>query len=755
MYDAVNISFISSYIPRQCGIATYTNDLASSLIKLMPEQHDNVKLIQVAAVNNIPEGYKYGAEVKFEIKEQNLNDYKEAAYFLNLSPAEVINIQHEFGIFGGQDGSNIITLTENLNKPLVTTFHTILSNPSTDQLRIIKELANYSSYVVVLSRRAIRMLEKIYKILPSKIVYIPHGAPDVPFLDPAYYKHKFDLDDKKVIMTFGLIGPGKGIEDVIEALPVIIKKFSNVAFVIVGATHPNIKRINGEEYRDKLENIVKQNSLEKHVTFINRFVDNRELLELLLMSDIYICPYHNKEQIVSGTLSYALACGKAIISTPFWYAEEMLKTDKGILIPFKSPESIAEAVITLLSDETKRNRYRKNAYDSSREMVWSNVAAKYHALYKKAIEGYSKFTELIPVKDRYTSFPSLPEINLGHLITLTDSTGVIQFSKYNIPNRSEGYTTDDNARALLVAFLSKIILNTAVSDKLINTYLAFILHAYNEKTGLFRNFMTYDRKWLEKSGSEECNANVLYVLGYLIKNSFSDSLTGIAKTLFDNVIPKTVGFTSPRAFALISMGCIFYLNRFSGAREVKKICKDFCEKLHSLYLQHSDDNWKWFEDIVTYNNGRLPQSMIMAGRFFKNDEYISAGIESLQWLYDIQYDREKKMISLIGNKGWYPRSGVKARYDQQPVEIPALIDACWQAYIITKSKDWISKIGIIFSWFLGNNDRHNSLYDYTTGGCYDGLSVSVTNQNQGAESTICWLISLLRMIRIREELQIK
>ncbi|MCX7877757.1 MAG: glycosyl transferase family 1, partial [Ignavibacteria bacterium] len=402
-----------------------------------------------------------------------------------------------------------------------------------------------------------------------------------------------------------------------------------------------------------------------------------------------------------------------------------------------------------------RNRMRKNAYVASRYMIWNSVASSYMELYKRTIEEYRRHSLVIAVKDRFIASHSLPDVNLNHLLTLTDSTGVLQFAKYNIPDRSEGYTTDDNSRALLLALLNKKILNGPESDKLINTYLSFILHAYNPKTGLFRNFMNYERKWLEDQGSEECNANVLFVLGYLIKNAPSDPILAVAKNLFDNTIEKSLNFTSPRAFALILMGCILYLDKFSGAMEIKNICKTLSERLVKLYKENSDQKWKWFENVVTYNNGRLPQSLLMAGSFLKNKSYISIGLESLEWLFKIQYDKKNNLISLIGNNGWLTKGGNKAKYDQQPVEIPALIDACWQAYKITNNRQWALRTGLIFSWFLGNNDRHLSLYDYTTGGCFDGLTASVTNQNQGAESTIAWLLSLHRMISINRNLQIK
>ncbi len=756
MNRMISVSFISSYLPRQCGIATFTNDLATSLTRVMDVNLYDGNAVQVMAVNNVQEGYKYSSEVKFEIKEQDIDEYKEAAYYLNLSQSEVISLQHEFGLYGGESGSNIISLIQNLKKPLVTTLHTVLNTPNQQQLKIMKEIGNYSSYVIVQSKRAIKVLEKIYKIPSAKIIYIPHGAPDVPFLDTAYYKDKFSLSDRKVILTFGLLGPGKGIEDVITAMKDVVKKFPLTTYIVLGATHPNVIKQYGEEYRDTLENLVKKYSLEGNVMFINRFVDYDRLLEFLLMSDIYISPYQNREQMVSGTLTYAVACGKAVVSTPYWYAEELLDNNTGNLVPFKDSEAISKTLKHLLSDETARNRLRKNAYDKGRAMVWNRVALDYFNVFGRAVDEfkYKRTTRIHAIREKILNFPSLPDVNLNHLINLTDSTGILQHASYAIANRNEGYCTDDNARALHVAVMNKNMFNNDSALSLINTYMSFLLHAFNPVAGQFRNFMNFERKWLEDTGSDECNGRVLFTLGYIIKNPPSDSYFRISKDLFDRAIGNTHTFTSPRAWAYIIMGCIFYLSRFSGAREVKRICKTFSEKLSHLYEENTDEKWRWFEQEVCYNNAIMPQALIMAGRFFKNKDYISQGVESLIWLFDIQYDKEKKHISLVGNDGWYPRGKTKAKYDQQPLEIPALIDACIQAYLAKEDKEWITKIGILYSWFLGNNVRSEPLYDYITGGCFDGLSSSVTNQNQGAESTICWLHTLHRMNRLNQNLHI-
>jgi glycosyltransferase involved in cell wall biosynthesis len=755
MYKQINVSFIATYIPRQCGIATFTHDLANSVVDLMGEKLSDGKPVNIIALTDTPEGYKYGSEVKFEIKDQKINDYKEAAYFLNHSPSEIISLQHEFGIFGGEYGENIVFLLQNLNKPVVTTLHTVVETPLPEQLSIMREIGNFSSYVVVQTSRASKILETIYRMPKEKIIHISHGGPDVPFIDPAYYKDKFNLIDRKVIMTFGLLSPGKGLEDVILSLPHVVKKFPDVAYIILGATHPNVIRAHGEEYRHTLENYVINNSLEDNVIFINRFVSYKELLEFILMSDIYVSPYQHKNQIVSGTLTYALSCGKAIISTPYWYAEDILTEQTGVLVPFKNQVAMADALIDLLGSESKRNRLRKNAYDKGRGMVWSVIASKYIDLFQNAREKYKKPMRLPVEKDKSSLFPSLPEVDLDQLITLTDTCGIFQHAKYSIPDRSHGYCSDDAARALLVTVMNRNMFYSENVLGLMNVYLSYLMDAFNKETKLFRNFMGYHRSWLEESGSEDSNSRVLFTLGYIIKNPPYESYLSLSKTLFEECIGSTLNFKSPRANARIIIGCLLYLSNFSGARDIRKVCKIFTERLVSLYNRTAGPKWKWFEDIVSYSNGRLPQAMMMAGKFFKNKEYIDIGLESLKWLYHVQLDKTTNSISLIGNMGWLVKGKQKAKYDQQPVEIPSLIDACYQAYKITKDEEWIERIGILFSWFLGNNDRGVTLYDYSSGGCFDGLNESGLNKNMGAESTLSWLISLHRMIQIRRDLMVK
>ncbi|MEO8447758.1 MAG: glycosyltransferase, partial [bacterium] len=460
----------------------------------------------------------------------------------------------------------------------------------------MQEIGKRSSYLVVQSHRSFEMLEKTAKIPKRKIRFIPHGAHDVPFLDPAFYKDKFKLSEKKVILTFGLVGPGKGFEDAIKALKVVLEKYNDAVLVILGATHPNVKKEFGESYRNSLENLVKSCGLENNVMFINRFVDTKELLEYILMSDVYVSPYKNKEQAVSGTLTYALACGKAIVSTPYWYAEELLQNEKGILVPFSDPEAMGNAIADLLLDENKRNRLRKNAYDAGRELTWENVGKQYTEIFQKAAEEFKTPKSFPLISTLNNILPSLPDINLTHMKNLTDDTGIFQHATYSIPNPQHGYCVDDNVRALHVAVMHKINFNDETIDPYINRYMQFVYHSFNEEKGLFRNFMSYERKWLEDEGSEDSNGRVIYVLGYLIRHIKSHSILGLSKNLFDNSIKNMSEVKSPRSIAYIIFGCISYLEKFSGASEIKNILNKLSERLHEYYVNTRTDDWLWFEN---------------------------------------------------------------------------------------------------------------------------------------------------------------
>ncbi|MGQ9632193.1 MAG: glycosyltransferase family 4 protein [bacterium] len=741
---AFPVAFIGSYVPRQCGIATFTHDLASAVADLMGERLGESDLVQVIALNNFL-GYKYGPQVRFEVRDQQITDYREAADFLNVSIADVVCLQHEFGILGGDDGRHILTLLRNLRGPVVTTLHTVLQTPTKGQLEAIQEVCSLSTLVVVMAERARELLRDIYNVPEEKIIFIHHGVPDVPFLDPGYYKDQFQVEGRKVILTFGLINPNKGIEIAIDALAKVVKDFPDVAYIVLGATHPEIRRRYGEEYRLSLERRVAERGLTDYVIFHNRYVTSEQLCEFLLAADIYVTPYLSQQQIVSGTLAYSLGCGKAIISTPYWYAEEMLSGGRGLLVPFRDSDALAKSLCELLSSEVERNRLRKRAYEFGRQMIWKEVGRSYLEAFQRAISDYHKLDMRPVVSRRRTSQPSLPEVDLRHLRTLTDDTGILQHAVFATPNRNHGYCTDDNARALLVSSLNWHLFRNEDILPLFQTYLSFLYYAFNEERGRFRNFMSYDRRWLEEVGSEDCHGRAVWTLGFAVAYAPNESILALAARMFDQALPPCRDLSSPRAWAYVIMGCHAYLRRFSGASEVRRCREDLARRIMELFERNSSDDWPWLENVVTYANAKLPHALILAGQWINDSAMVGRGLRSLDWLMRVQTEPSGGYLSLIGNDGWLKRGGQKAKFDQQPIEVANLMGACQEAYFATGNKKWLDGMRLCLNWFLGYNDLHEPLYDFATGGCRDGLHATGVNKNQGAESTIAWLISLHRM----------
>lgn len=746
--NTLSAAFIATYPPRKCGIGTFTNDLVQSLTHLSEIGAAREDHLQVIAMNDLPDGYDFPQEVNFVVREQYKGDYRRAAEFLNLSAVDVVNLQHEYGIFGGDDGSHIVYLLNNLKKPVVTTLHTVLDKPSPGQKETLEAIVSLSTLVIVLANKAVEMLTDVYSISEEKIVMIPHGAPDVPFLDTSYYKDNFQAEDRRVLLTFGLLNPNKGIEYMIDALPPIVKDFPDVLYIILGATHPNIKREHGEKYRISLERKVNELDLAKNVVFHNRYISLESLIQFLVATDIYITPYLAREQISSGTLAYALSCGKAIISTPYWYAEELLQADRGILVPFQDSRTLTKSIRELLKNESKRNRLRKNAYQFGRQMIWREVANRYDSVFEQAVTEYGRKKIAAQIRRKVISTPALPEIKLNHMLMLTDDTGILQHTLYRTPNRFDGYTTDDNSRALMVAAMHYEMFHEDHVMGLLHTYLAFINYALNPKTDRFRNFMSYEREWLDDSGSEDCHGRVVWCLGYTIWMAPTEAILSLSNQLFKQGLKSCTKFSSPRAWAYSILGCLFYLSRFTGDTESRNIVVDLGKRLSEMYLNNRDEEWFWFEDIVTYANARIPQALIAMGKYLNDDRMVELGLESLDWLIKVQTSHKNRHFSLVGNSGWYRKGGKKPRYDQQPVEALSIMEACDQAYEVTNDERWRDDLERAFSWFLGKNDLNESLYDFRNGGCYDGLQRGGVNMNQGAESTLTWLAALHLMYSI-------
>ena len=739
-YEDINsIAVIGNYLPRLCGIATFTTDLVEAISAEYPDVNS-----WAVAINDRPDGYAYPEEVRFEINENKLSDYHTAAEFLSINHMDIVCVQHEYGIFGGPAGSHILKLLGELRMPVITTLHTVLKNPTPDQREVMRKLSELSDKMIVMSRKAVEFLKEIYGIPDEKIAFIHHGIPDTPFIDPDFYKDQFGVEGKKVILTFGLLSPSKGIEYVLQALPAVKEHHPNIAYILLGATHPHVLQSYGEEYRIGLQQQVQKLDLQEQVSFHNRFVGLKELCEYLGCADLYITPYLEEAQITSGTLAYAMGTGKAVISTPYWYATEMLADGRGIIIPFKNSAAIAEQINNILDNDIARTAMRKNAYAYCRGAIWKEVARKYLALFSEVRANRAKaprprHTYIENVKS-ITNF-YLPELKLNHLVMLTDDTGILQHAVHTVPNRVHGYCTDDNSRALMVTAMGRKypVTHSSRFNSLANCYLSFLQYAFDTGNGRFRNFMTYDRRWLEEIGSEDAHGRTLWSLGRAVSYLDNSGQTALATNLFNQAIRAVEHFRSPRALAFSLIGMNFYLSKFSGDSEVKRVLEILGDRLFRQFENSVRPDWPWLENSLNYANGKLPHALLAYGRLAHNSDSIDMALKSLNWLIEIQ--TENGHFSPIGNNGWYTQGGRKARFDQQPIEAHAMIEACIEAFNITGERTWIDSAVMCFNWFLGHNDLNMPLYDPLTGGCRDGLMSDGVNQNEGAESTLAWLLS--------------
>ncbi len=751
------IAVIGNYLPRQCGIATFTTDLCAAI----SAEYGTARLLALP-VNDTEQGYDYPARVRWSLAQDDVKSYQEAAEFLNFNNIDMVCLQHEYGIFGGPAGSHILHLLRGLKMPVVTTLHTVLREPNPDQLVVMEEIAELSDRLIVMSQLSSQFLQEIFKVPGSKIDMVPHGVPDLPFLDPNFYKDRFGVEGKAVLLTFGLLSPNKGIENVIQALPQILAKHKNVAYIVAGATHPHILRREGDKYRASLQALAKEVGVESHVIFHDRFVSPEEMAEFIGAADIYITPYRYEEQVVSGTLAYALGAGKAIISTPYWHAIELLDDRRGALVPFQNPAAIANKTIELLNTPALRHAMRKRAYLFGRDMVWKRVAQGYMESFSRV---RSDRMENPRVQFSARAIPKaldqLPELKLDHVKALTDDTGMLQHAIFTIPNRAEGYTTDDNARGLIFTVLLAQLGNSNDIDNDNNKdrfgqanlaapdfsrrYLSFLEHAFNPANGRFRNFLSYDRQWNEPAGSEDCHGRALWSLGTVLGRSDNQGLRSAAGRLFEFSLPAALESYSPRAGAYALLGIQEYLNSYPGDRGAQKIRSVLSRRLLEMYESIRRPDWKWFEDVVAYGNARLPQAMLVVGSAGSDERMVSGGLEALDWLMQAQRCETNHHFVPIGSQGFYHQGGEKARFDQQPIEAAGAVSACLEAYRITGDGRWRSEAWSAFNWFLGDNDLQLPLYDSATGGCRDGLHPERANQNQGAESTLSFLMAWLEM----------
>jgi glycosyltransferase involved in cell wall biosynthesis len=751
------IAVIGNYLPRQCGIATFTTDLCAAI----SAEYGNARLLALP-VNDTEQGYDYPARVRWSLAQDSVASYQQAAEFLNFNNIDMVCLQHEYGIFGGPAGGYILHLLRALKMPVVTTLHTVLREPNPDQMLVMKEIAQISDRLIVMSQLSSQFLQEIFKVPASKIDLVPHGVPDLPFLDPNFYKDRFGVEGKAVLLTFGLLSPNKGIENVIRAMPQILAKHENAVYLVAGATHPHILRRDGDKYRASLQALAKEVGVESQVIFHNRFVSPDEMAEYIGAADLYITPYRHEAQVVSGTLAYALGAGKAIISTPYWHALELLDGGRGALVPFQNPDAIAQRVVELLTTPARRHSMRKRAYLYAREMVWKKSAQGYMESFSRVRRDRMATPRVqFSARNAPKALHELPELKLNHMNALTDDTGILQHSIFTIPNRGEGHTTDDNARALIFTVLleqlgeeqrtnSDSALSFFATRDSSYRYLSFLEHAFNSATGRFKNFLGYDRQWNETIGSEDCHGRALWALGTVLGRSKDQGLKAAAGRLFEFSLTGAMEFNSPRAWAYTLLGIQEYLDAYSGDRDAQRVRSALAQRLVEMYASVSTPDWKWFEHVLAYGNARLPQAMMLVGSACADQRMVAIGLEALDWLVGQQRGEEGDHFVPIGSQGFYRKGEEKARFDQQPIEAAGAVSACLQAYRLTSDPRWRAEAWSAFNWFLGDNDLQLPLYDSATGGCRDGLHPERANENQGAESTLSFLMALLEMRSLQE-----
>jgi glycosyltransferase involved in cell wall biosynthesis len=737
------IAFLGDYLPRLCGIATFTYDLCESVARAAPEAESFV-----GAVNDRVEGYEYPQRVRFEMLEKDLDSYRRAADFLNFNNADVLCVQHEFGIYGGQAGSHLLALLKEVRMPVVTTLHTILREPNAAQRKVMEELARRSDRLVVMAHKGAEILRETYKVPDAKVDIIPHGIPDMPFVDSSFYKAQFGVEGRKVLLTFGLLGPGKGIEHAIEALPEIVRRHPNVVYLILGATHPHLLAREGERYRLSLERLAEDRGVKEHVIFYNRFVSQEDLTEFIGATDIYLTPYLNETQITSGTLAYVFGAGKAVVSTPYWHAQELLADGRGVVVPFCNPGAIADGVCELLDDPPRMERIRGEAHAMGREMIWPAVAQRYLEAFQHARADRKAKPRAAFAGWTLNSRPyELPPLRLDHVVRMSDGTGIFQHAIYNVPNFHEGYCTDDNARAYILCNMLDEIGGQPPAEnlgQLATSYLAFLAAALDYQSGRFRNFMSHGRQWLEQAGSEDSHARALWAAGNGAGRSRIDGHRRLAAQLFDRGLAAVESFTSPRAWSFTLLGIHEYLRQSDSSPRIDAMRTLLTRKLVDLWNSHATENWPWFESSVTYDNARICQALLLSGQWMPHTEALRIGLESLRWLVSIQ-KTQAGYYRPIGSNGFYQRDGARADFDQQPVEAQAMVAACHEAFRATQDASWSREAKRAFEWFLGRNDLRLPLYDSSTGGCSDGLHKDRVSENQGAESTLAFHLALAEM----------
>ena len=747
MSPPIRLAFIGNSLPRHCGIATFTSDLQQAVSKSRADV-DTV----IVAMTDHENAYDYPAAVQLQINDEHLDEYARAADFLNAERFDVVCLQHEFGIFGGEAGSHILALLARLNMPIVTTLHTVLAEPKPVQREVLNKIIEASAKIIVMADKARELLRTVYDVPAEKIEVIPHGVPDAPFVEPDAAKLRLGFSREPILLTFGLLSPNKGIEVMIDAMPSILSSCPDAVYVVLGATHPNLVRREGEAYRESLIARVRALGVREHVVFLNRFVDLTTLLDYISMCDIYVTPYLSEAQMTSGTLAYSFGLGKAVVSTPYWHARELLADDRGILVPFGDSKAVGTEIAGLLTDDVRRQAMRKRAYSISRSMTWERIAERYVAVFERARRpGTALAFKVIAGQGGNAALPdgpSAPAMRLGHFLSMCDDTGLLQHAIHSVPDRSHGYCVDDNARALLVACALNSVGEERLPEPLTARLAAFVQHAWNPDKGRFRNFMSFDRRWLEDIGSEDSHGRSVWALGECARGDADPSRRRWAAALLAQALPAVEQFSSPRAWAFTLLGLSAYCVAAAADSRARELQHLLADRLMSMLSSVETKDWVWFEEGLSYDNARLPQALIETGMSTGMSSYVAAGLRSMRWLMRLQTSRADSFRP-VGSESFRDKRLPPRAFDQQPLEATATISACLAAWRADGNPRWKADALRAFGWFLGHNDLQTALIDVETGSCCDGLHPDRANENRGGEAVVSYLISLAEIRQLQ------
>ncbi len=718
-----HLALIGNFLPRKCGIATFTTDTYTALAERYPDIQ-----VDVYAMDDLPGHYAYPPQVTGSIAQNDRGAYLETARKIEASGAEALWIQHEYGIFGGAAGEQLLALTDRVSIPVIVTLHTVLERPSADERRVMEALIRRASTLIVMAEKGREILKRVHGVKDSKIAVIPHGVPDRAFADTADFKPHFGWEGRDVILTFGLLAPSKGIETMIEAMPAIAAAHPNALYVILGATHPHLVAHEGEAYRDRLQAQIAALGLQDNVAFVNRFVEQSDLLDYLQAADIYATPYPNPAQITSGTLSYAVSMGKPVVSTPYVHATEILDQGHGVLVNFGDSAAFSREINRLLGDKDARLALANRAYARGRTMLWTRLA-------ERAIEAFDAILDEKPRRIRTTAV-ELPPLNpvLTAVERMSDATGMLQHSIYSVPDRRHGYCIDDNARALIL--MSKIDeVDETVRDRWTAIYGGFVQHAWNPDKRKFRNFMNFDRTWCEDEGSEDSNGRAIWALGVTARDARAQKHRDWAAMLFDETASIAFDLGSPRAHAFAMLGAAAMAEAHPGHALSREILTRFGDELITLLEAARRPAWSWFEIVLAYDNARLPEALLRAGRVLGRRDFLDTGLETLAWIAERQTSPEGRFRA-VGTESFGREYADPLPFDQQPLEAQATIDACLAAHEATGDAHWAKEAMRAYRWYLGANDLDTPLASVADGGCFDGLMPTGLNRNQGAESIL-------------------